>query len=202
MTARSFCVATRFAGTWFTIAADACAPSQPAPASSPQSASASASPAETRTVNDANGQDVAVPLKPSRVVSLSEPTTDNTLVLGVTPVGVVSGRGQSGVASYLADRAGDIEILGSVGTPTPEAIGAAHPDPILVDGTSVKSDDADTLNALNQIAPVFYAANSGDEWRETFTRTAAALGVEDETTAKMAAFDAHVASVSSRLEKA
>ena len=153
-------------------------------------------------MNDANGQDVAVALKPSRVVSLSEPTTDKTLALQVTPVGVVSGHGQSGVASYLADRACDIEILGSVGTPNLEAIGAAHPDLILVDGTSVKSDDAVTLSDLNQIAPVFYAANSGDEWRETFTRTAAALGVEDEATAKLAAFDAHVASVSSRLEEA
>lgn len=121
-------------------------------------------------MNDANGQDVAVALKPSRVVSLSEPTTDKTLALQVTPVGVVSGHGQSGVASYLADRAGDIEILGSVGTPNLEAIGAAHPDLIPVDGTSVKSDDAVTLSDLNQIAPVFYAANSGDEWRETFTR--------------------------------
>lgn len=179
------------------LVAGACSPSQPTPASSTGPMSTAAT--ETRMVTDASGQEVALPLEPTRVVTLSEPTTDNTLALGITPVGAVSGRGQSGVAAYLADRAGDVPILGSVCTPNLEAVGAAHPDLILVDGTSVKSDDTDTLNALKQIAPVFYTAHSGDDWRETFTRTADALGVTDEASTKLADFDAHVAAVSSRL---
>ena len=179
------------------LVAGACSPSQPTPASSSGPMSTAAT--ETRMVTDASGQEVALPLEPTRVVTLSEPTTDNALALGITPVGAVSGRGQSGVAAYLADRAGDVPILGSVGTPNLEAVGAAHPDLILVDGTSVKSDDTDTLNALKQIAPVFYTAHSGDDWRETFTRTADALGVTDEASTKLADFDAHVAAVSSRL---
>ena len=179
------------------LVAGACSPSQPTPASSTGPMSTAAT--ETRMVTDASGQEVALPLEPTRVVTLSEPTTDNALALGITPVGAVSGRGQSGVAAYLADRAGDVPILGSVGTPNLEAVGAAHPDLILVDGTSVKSDDTDTLNALKQIAPVFYTAHSGDDWRETFTRTADALGVTDEASTKLADFDAHVAAVSSRL---
>lgn len=179
------------------LVAGACSPSQSTPASSTGPMSTAAT--ETRMVTDASGQEVALPLEPTRVVTLSEPTTDNALALGITPVGAVSGRGQSGVAAYLADRAGDVPILGSVGTPNLEAVGAAHPDLILVDGTSVKSDDTDTLNALKQIAPVFYTARSGDDWRETFTRTADALGVADEASTKLADFDAHVAAVSSRL---
>ena len=179
------------------LVAGACSPSQPTPASSTGPMSTAAT--ETRMVTDASGQEVALPLEPTRVVTLSEPTTDNALALGITPVGAVSGRGQAGVAAYLADRAGDVPILGSVGTPNLEAVGAAHPDLILVDGTSVKSDDTDTLNALKQIAPVFYTAHSGDDWRETFTRTADALGVPDEASTKLADFDAHVAAVSSRL---
>lgn len=179
------------------LVAGACSPSQPTPASSTGPMSTAAT--ETRMVTDASGQEVALPLEPTRVVTLSEPATDNALALGITPVGAVSGRGQSGVAAYLADRAGDVPILGSVGTPNLEAVGAAHPDLILVDGTSVKSDDTDTLNALKQIAPVFYTAHSGDDWRETFTRTADALGVPDEASTKLADFDAHVAAVSSRL---
>lgn len=179
------------------LVAGACSPSQPTPASSTGPMSTAAT--ETRMVTDASGQEVALPLEPTRVVTLSEPTTDNALALGITPVGAVSGRGQSGVAAYLADRAGDVPILGSVGTPNLEAVGAAHPDLILVDGTSVKSDDTDTLNALKQIAPVFYTAHSGDDWRETFTRTADALGVTDEASTKLADFDAHVVAVSSRL---
>ena len=46
---------------------------------------------------------------------------------------------------------------------------------------------------------MFYTAHSGDDWRETFTRTADALGVTDEASTKLADFDAHVAAVSSRL---
>lgn len=179
------------------LVAGACSPSQSTPASSSGPMSTAAT--ETRMVTDASGQEVALPLEPTRVVTLSEPTTDNALALGITPVGAVSGRGQAGVAAYLADRVGDVPILGSVGTPNLEAVGAAHPDLILVDGTSVKSDDTDTLNALKQIAPVFYTARSGDDWRETFTRTADALGVTDEASTKLADFDAHVAAVSSRL---
>lgn len=179
------------------LVAGACSPSQPTPASSTGPMSTAAT--ETRMVTDASGQEVALPLEPTRVVTLSEPTTDNALALGITPAGAVSGRGQSGVAAYLADRADGVPILGSVGTPNLEAVGAAHPDLILVDGTSVKSDDTDTLNALKQIAPVFYTAHSGDDWRETFTRTADALGVTDEASTKLADFDAHVAAVSSRL---
>ena len=124
-----------------------------------------------------------MPSHPTRVVTLSEPTTDNALALGVTPIGVVSGRGQQTVPNYLLDRAGDIPILGSIGTPNLEAIGAAHPDLILVDGTSVKNNDTETLTALGQIAPVFFTTQSGGDWRETFALTADALGVPTRLTA-------------------
>ena len=183
------------------LALGACSSNQPAPASSPEASAMSESSA-TRTVTDASGQEVTLPSHPSRVVTLSEPTTDNALALGVTPIGVVSGRGQQTVANYLVDRAGDIPILGSIGTPNLEAIGAAHPDLILVDGTSVKNNDTETLNALSQIAPVFFTTQKGGDWRETFTLTADALGLADQAETKLAEFDKHVASVSARLKDA
>ena len=183
------------------LALGACSSTQPAPASSPE-ASAMSDASQTRTVTDASGQEVTLPSHPSRVVTLSEPTTDNALALGVTPIGVVSGRGQQTVPNYLVDRAGDIPILGSIGTPNLEAIGAAHPDLILVDGTSVKNNDTETLNALSQIAPVFFTTQKGGDWRETFTLTADALGLADQAETKLAEFDQHVASVSARLKDA
>ena len=173
----------------------ACSSTQPAPASSSGANGAS----ETRVVTDASGQEVTVPSHPTRVVTLSEPTTDNALALGVTPIGVVSGRGQQTVPNYLLDRAGDIPILGSIGTPNLEA---AHPDLILVDGTSVKNNDTETLTALGQIAPVFFTTQSGGDWRETFALTAEALGVPEQADVKLAEFDQHVASVSARLKDA
>ena len=85
----------------------------------PGSSSDPADAAQTRIVTDASGQEVTLPAHPTRVVDwLSEPTTDNALALGVTPVGVVSGRDQTTVPNYLADRAGDIPILGSIGART------------------------------------------------------------------------------------
>lgn len=176
----------------------ACSSTSPTPASSSDPADA----AQTRIVTDASGQEVTLPAHPTRVVTLSEPTTDNALALGVTPVGVVSGRGQTTVPNYLADRAGDIPILGSIGAPNLEAIGAARPDLILVDGTSVKDNDSETLSALGQIAPVFFTTQKGGDWRETFTLTADALGVADQAETKLAEFDKHVASVSARLKDA
>ena len=180
------------------LALGACSSTQPTPASSPEASATS----ETRTVTDASGQEVTLPSHPSRVVTLSEPTTDNALALGVTPIGVVSGRGQQTVPNYLIDRAGDIPILGSIGTPNLEAIGAAHPDLILVDGTSVKNNDTETLTALSQIAPVFFTTQSGGDWRQTFALTADALGLADQAETKLAEFDQHVASVSARLKDA
>lgn len=176
----------------------ACSSAQPAPASS----SGANGTSETHVVTDASGQEVTVPSHPTRVVTLSEPTTDNALALGVTPIGVVSGRGQQTVPNYLLDRAGDIPILGSIGTPNLEAIGAAHPDLILVDGTSVKNNDTETLTALGQIAPVFFTTQSGGDWRETFALTAEALGVPEQADVKLAEFDQHVADVSARLKDA
>ena len=176
----------------------ACSSTSPTPASSSDPADG----AQTRIVTDASGQEVTLPAHPTRVVTLSEPTTDNALALGVTPVGVVSGRGQTTVPNYLADRAGDIPILGSIGAPNLEAIGAARPDLILVDGTSVKDNDSETLSALGQIAPVFFTTQKGGDWRETFTLTADALGVADQAETKLAEFDKHVASVSARLKDA
>ncbi len=180
------------------LALGACSSTQPAPASS----SGANGTSETRVVTDASGQEVTVPSHPTRVVTLSEPTTDNALALGVTPIGVVSGRGQQTVPNYLLDRAGDIPILGSIGTPNLEAIGAAHPDLILVDGTSVKNNDTETLTALGQIAPVFFTTQSGGDWRETFALTADALGVPEQADVKLAEFDQHVADVSARLKDA
>ena len=59
----------------------------------------------TRTIKDIDDENVEVPVNPQKVIVLSEPTLDGLLALGVTPVGSVSGRGQSGVPNYLADRA-------------------------------------------------------------------------------------------------
>ncbi|KHL16323.1 UNVERIFIED_CONTAM: iron siderophore ABC transporter substrate-binding protein, partial [Mumia flava] len=129
----------------------------------------------TRVVVDAEGTEVAVPEAPERVVTLSEPTLDGALALGVVPVGTVSGRGQAAVPSYLADRAADVPVIGSIGQPNFEAIGATAPDLILVDGTGINNNAA-AIEALRHIAPTVVTGFAGGDWRSNFALVAEALG--------------------------
>lgn len=132
----------------------------------------------TRTVKDIEGTEVQVPENPQRVVTLSEPTLDGALALGVKPVGSVAGRGQSGVPHYLADKADGVKLLGSVSELDYEAIGAMDPDLILVDGTSV-NNRPDVLEILRKIAPVVFTGYAGGPWEKNFDRVADALNLQD-----------------------
>jgi len=152
----------------------------------------------TRTITDIEGTEVEVPVAPKRVVTLSEPSLDGALALGVTPIGTVTGRGQTTVPSYLLDRAGDIEILGGVAQPNFEAIGAADPDLILVDGTSINNNPP-VIKALRRIAPTAYVGYAGGNWRDTFGYVADALNRKDRAAAVLADYDAHVEEVAARI---
>ncbi|MDQ7903584.1 iron-siderophore ABC transporter substrate-binding protein [Phytohabitans sp. ZYX-F-186] len=152
----------------------------------------------TRVVTDIEGTRVTVPERPERVVTLSEPTLDGTLALGVTPVGTTTGRGQSGVPNYLAGRAGGIPLLGSVAQPNFEAIGKARPDLILVDGTSVNNNPP-VIALLRKIAPTVYAGYAGGDWRATFGYVAEALNRADRGREILAGYDTRVSTVHGRL---
>ncbi|WP_028660633.1 iron-siderophore ABC transporter substrate-binding protein [Nocardioides insulae] len=147
---------------------------------------------ETRTVVDVEGTEMEVPVDPQRVVTLSEPTLDGVLALGVTPVGTVSGRGQSSVPSYLADEAGEIPLLGGVAAPNYEKIANADPDLILVDGTSI-NNNPEAIGVLRKIAPTFYTGYAGGDWRANFELVAEALNEKEPATAVLAEYDAKVA---------
>ena len=154
---------------------------------------------ETRTVTDIEGTDVEVPVEPQRVVALSEPTLDGLLALGITPVGAVAGRGQNDIAGYLREQAGDVPLLGNVAQPNFEAVGAADPDLILVDGTSINNNPP-VIEALRAIAPVVYTGYAGGDWRINFRNTANALNMVDRGEEVIADYDAHVAEVSAQLD--
>jgi iron complex transport system substrate-binding protein len=154
--------------------------------------------ARMRTVTDVEGTQMQVPVTPQRVVALSEPTLDGTLALGVTPVGTITGRGQSTVPHYLAEQAGDIPVLGGVANPNFEAIADAHPDLIVVDGTSI-NNNPDVIAVLRRIAPTFYAGYAGGDWRATFGYLADALNKKAEAEKVEDAYDAKVAAAKQKL---
>lgn len=153
---------------------------------------------ETRTVTDVEGTEMEVPANPRRVVALSEPTLDGALALGVTPIGTISGRGQSGVPNYLADLAGDIPLLGGVANPNYDVIANADPDLILVDGTSI-NNNPEAMKILRQIAPTYYAGYAGGDWRPTFENVADALNLVDRAEEVIADYDAAVARAKKQL---
>ncbi|GAB3074744.1 ABC transporter substrate-binding protein [Corynebacterium aquatimens] len=154
----------------------------------------------TREVTDAMDAVVTVPENPQRIIALSEPTTDGLLALGIKPIGITAGRGQGGVSAYLSDVGGDIPIVGNVGNPNFEAIGAAKPDLIVVDGTSVNNNPP-VLEALSQIAPVVFTGYSGGNWRDNLIFLAEAVNKQKEAVDVIADYDARAADLKERFEK-
>ena len=152
----------------------------------------------TRVVQDIQGDLVTVPANPQRVVTLSEPTLDGALALGVTPIGTTAGRGQTTVPNYLVGRASGIPLLGAIAQPNFEAIGAAKPDLILVDGTSI-TNNPPLIAELGEIAPTVFVGYAGGDWRTTFRNVANALNRVEEGERVLADYQQHVAEVAARL---
>ncbi|RKN43818.1 ABC transporter substrate-binding protein [Streptomyces hoynatensis] len=149
--------------------------------------------AGTRTVTGADGSEVEIPIEPERVVTLSEPTLDAALAVGVVPVGTSAGRGQDGASAYLAEAGGgDIPVVATTMEPDLEAIAELDPDLILVDETVGAKQMADQLNG---IAPTVFASTQEDDWREAFTTAAGALNRADEAERVLAGLDAETEEV-------
>ncbi|MBI8999848.1 iron-siderophore ABC transporter substrate-binding protein [Corynebacterium sp. CCM 9185] len=179
-------------------AALACATALGLTACTGDGGTASQTTTETRTITDVQGTSVDVPVSPQRVVALSEPTLDGLLALGVTPAGAVAGRGQNDIAGYLRPMAEGVPLLGNVAQPNFEAIGAAKPDLILVDGTSINNNPP-VIEALRAIAPVVYTGYAGGDWRINFRHIADAMNMSDAAEDVIADYDAHVAEVKAML---
>lgn len=154
----------------------------------------------SRTVTDIEGNEVALPENPQRIVTLSEPTLDAVLALGLTPVGAVAGRGQSGAPNYLGDKAAGIEIVGTVSELNYEAIGALSPDLILADGTSI-NNRPDVLEILRNIAPVVFCGYAGGLWETNFTHVAQAVGKTGEAETYLQDYTAYVEATAQELSQ-
>ncbi|MFE0174084.1 ABC transporter substrate-binding protein [Streptomyces sp. NPDC059002] len=151
---------------------------------------------DTRTVTDADGRSVHVPRNPRKVVTLSEPTLDAALALGVHPIGATAGRGQQGVSTYLADKAGSAETVASVAEPDLEKLAALKPDLILLDETVGAKRVVDKLES---IAPTVLTAKLNEDWKKAFTATADALNKKSAARSWLTGFDGDVAAAKKRL---
>ncbi|MFJ4621307.1 ABC transporter substrate-binding protein [Streptomyces sp. NPDC088812] len=152
--------------------------------------------AGTRAITDATGRKVEVPSAPTKVVTLSEPTLDAALALGVEPVGATAGRGQKGVSTYLADKASAAQVVATVAEADMEKVAALRPDLILLDETTaVKSE----VSKLQAIAPTVVTAKLNEDWKKAFTATADALNKKADAEKLLTDLDTDVAATKAKL---
>jgi iron complex transport system substrate-binding protein len=131
-----------------------------------------------RTVTHALGQ-TKLEKKPTRVVVLDSGELDDVLALGVTPVGMATTAGQTGVPSYLADRVKGIPAVGDINNLNLEKIASLQPDLIL--GSKLRANDL--YPQLSKIGPTVFSIRPGFPWKENFLLVAAALGDENQAVA-------------------
>ena len=145
--------------------------------SGPSAGDATPSGADTapRTVQHAMGS-TEITAKPKRVVVLDTGELDSVLALGVTPVGAVRADATSGLQTYLADRAQNVQMVGTVRQPNLEEIAALQPDLIL----SNKMRHEALYDKFSGIAPTVFADKVGVAWKENFLLAGDALGKREE----------------------
>jgi iron complex transport system substrate-binding protein len=147
-----------------------------------------------RTVKHALGE-TKLEKKPERVVVLDSGELDDVLALGITPVGMATNSGQTGVPSYLADKAHGIKTVGNVSELNIEAIAALKPDLIL--GSKLRANDL--YAELSAIAPTVFSIRPGFPWKEDFLLVSEALGEETKATAVLNDYQKRATEVKGRI---
>jgi iron complex transport system substrate-binding protein len=158
---------------------------------SAQTTGAAGTERSTVSVTDATGAVVKIPAHPERVVVLSEMDLDSALTLGVEPVGLTAARGQKGAPGYLADKAGDIPLVGTVTGPDIEKVVAAKPDVILAGQLA----DTQVLAQLRKVAPTLVTIGEDKDWKSSLTLTGKALGKTNEAKEFLAGYDEKAAAL-------
>lgn len=153
----------------------------------PAAAVSSASTPETRLIQTVMGE-IAVPVSPQRVVVLDTGELDNTLALGVKPVGAPLADAQE-YQGYLTGQLDGISEIGPVGEPSLEAILALKPDLIL----GSKQRHEAIYPQLAEIAPTVFVESLRVPWQDNFRLHAEALGKSAEAEQLLADYEAHVA---------
>jgi iron complex transport system substrate-binding protein len=167
----------------------ACAPG-------PNATSAAGERGTTRTVQHAKGT-AEVPANPQRVVVLDTGELDDTLALGVKPVGAVRVDVATDYLAYLGDQTAGIEMVGTISEPNLEKIAALNPDLIL--SSTVRHEEL--YEELNEIAPTVLAPDLGDTWKDNFLLYAEALGKTEQAKQMLADFEKRAAAVGDTIGK-
>ncbi len=144
----------------------------------------------TRVVQHAMGES-SVPVEPKRIVVIDSPQLDALVSLGITPVGATVSAANEGFPAYLRDKLGGTTSVGSTTSPEIEAIAKLRPD--LIIGSKVRHEKI--YPQLAAIAPTVFSVDSGTNWKEQATITAAAVNRTERMNTELAELDARAATV-------
>ncbi len=123
-----------------------------------------------RTIKHAMGE-TELEKKPERVVVLDTGELDNVAALGIKPVGIAYTDGSPTMPSYIGEKGGTPENVGTINNLNLEAITKLNPDLIL--GSKLRAEAL--YPKLSAIAPTVFAVRPGYVWKENFLLNAAAL---------------------------
>jgi iron complex transport system substrate-binding protein len=123
-----------------------------------------------RTIKHAMGE-TKLEKKPERVIVLDTGELDNVVALGIKPVGIAYTDGSPTMPSYIGDKGGTPENVGTINNLNLEAITKLEPDLIL--GSQLRAEAL--YPKLAAIAPTVFSVRPGYVWKENFLLNAAAL---------------------------
>jgi iron complex transport system substrate-binding protein len=138
----------------------------------PSSVPSDLEPPPCRLVHHALGE-TCIPLHPKRIATLSDVDMVSALALGLQPFATVFYTHPNDVPSYLKDRLGQMEVLGTSGQPSIERMLKLKPDLVL--GLEYSAEPIYPL--LSRIAPTVAGPWQGtSSWRDHFNFVAEVLG--------------------------
>lgn len=140
--------------------------------------------ATTRTVVDALGNEVEIPINPQRV--LATYLEDNLVTLGVTPVAQWSVNDGVSIQDYLQDDLNDIPVIPH-DLPF-EAVQSFQPDLIIMDSASMV--EGDKYEQYKKIAPTYVIGKEvNNDWRDELLRVGEVFDKKVEAEAALKAYD-------------
>ncbi|MFS0783264.1 ABC transporter substrate-binding protein [Bacillus sp. 1P06AnD] len=150
---------------------------------------------ETRTVTDAMGHKVEVPVHPKRVIASY--LEDNLVALGITPVAQWSVNDGASIQDYLQDSLKDVPTI-SYDLPF-EAVQSLKPDLIIMDSASMV--EGDKYAQYNKIAPTYVIGKEvNNDWRDELLRVGEVFDKKEKAQQVLDKYDAKVKEAKQKIQ--
>lgn len=150
-----------------------------------------------RLIKDATGE-ILIPTDPACIIVAGSGYLDHLLTLGVKPCGAAHGPAGSEFPAHLAEQLEGVKNVGGTLEVNLEAVAVAQPDLIIAMHPAHTSGEF--VTHFDPIAPTVYLTDPWQDWRQALLEIGLILGKQDIAEAKLAEFDARLASARERLD--